>query len=266
MKNVITTGPAGRRKVKASGSPASLLRRSHAARCGGHPGPLPPQRWPRLRRQEDRRGKDPQASAARPQAAHQRGHLHPPPGRRPPGRGPADAKRAGTATGNDSITSAAGSHPPPPALRASHSRACHYLRSPRLRLETPLLPPAGKRDHSRRRLPSRGPARASHQRSLLDFETKRCSIWTEARAGRGRCRRTCGPHIAASALAHSDARARAAPATSHQSSATPHVLVGSLLAGADFRVAPERLNLRALVPLRRARNQQPSGHSAGDRW
>jgi hypothetical protein len=31
-------------------------------------------------------------------------------------------------------------------------------------------------------------------------------------------------------------------------------------------VAPEWSNLRALVPLRRARNQQPSGHSEGDRW
>jgi hypothetical protein len=30
------------------------------------------------------------------------------------------------------------------------------------------------------------------------------------------------------------------------------VMVGSLVAGLDFRVAPERLNLRALLPLRRA--------------
>ena len=29
-------------------------------------------------------------------------------------------------------------------------------------------------------------------------------------------------------------------------------MVGSLVAGLDFRVAPERFNLRALLPLRRA--------------
>jgi Methyltransferase domain len=43
-------------------------------------------------------------------------------------------------------------------------------------------------------------------------------------------------------------------------------LVGSLVAGLGFRVAPERLDLRVLLPLCQARNQQPSGHPEGDRW
>jgi hypothetical protein len=43
-------------------------------------------------------------------------------------------------------------------------------------------------------------------------------------------------------------------------------MVGSLIAGLGLGVVPERLNLRALLPLRRARNQQLPGHSEGDRW
>ena len=60
--------------------------------------------------QEAGRGQDPQRGAAVPQAADQRRHLRPPPGRRPPGRA-ARAKGPGGQPGNDSVSSAAGYTP-----------------------------------------------------------------------------------------------------------------------------------------------------------
>ena len=53
-----------------------------------HPDPPPPQRGPRLLRQEARRGQDPQGGPALAEAADQRRRLHPPPGRRPARRSP----------------------------------------------------------------------------------------------------------------------------------------------------------------------------------
>ena len=57
------------------------------------------------------RGQDAQRGAPVPQAADQRRHLRPPPGRRPASRTAASAKGPGGQPGNDSDSSAAGSHP-----------------------------------------------------------------------------------------------------------------------------------------------------------
>ena len=57
------------------------------------------------------RGQDAQRSAPVPQAADQRRHLRPPPSRRPASRTAASAKGPGGQPGNDSDSSAAGSHP-----------------------------------------------------------------------------------------------------------------------------------------------------------
>ena len=56
-------------------------------------------------------GQDPQRGTALAQAPRQRRHLRPPAGRRPPGRSGARAKGPGGHAGNDSVASAAGSHP-----------------------------------------------------------------------------------------------------------------------------------------------------------
>ena len=60
-----------------------------------------------------------------PQTAHQRRHLRPPARRRPAGRRSSRQAGPGGQTGNDSVASAAGSHPETPALRPSHSRTRH---------------------------------------------------------------------------------------------------------------------------------------------
>ena len=56
-------------------------------------------------------GKTPKEALRCPQAADQRRHLRPPPGRRPPGRSRHALREPGRATGNDSVASVAGSHP-----------------------------------------------------------------------------------------------------------------------------------------------------------
>ena len=58
-----------------------------------------PQRRPGLLRPQARRGQDTQGSAPVPQAARQRRHLQPPPGRRPPRRGSSQDQGPGRATG-----------------------------------------------------------------------------------------------------------------------------------------------------------------------
>ena len=71
-----------------------------------------PQRRPGLLRPQARRGQDTQGSAPVPQAARQRRHLQPPPGRRPPRRGSSRDQGPGRATGeNDTDAIATGSHP-----------------------------------------------------------------------------------------------------------------------------------------------------------
>jgi hypothetical protein len=74
----------------------------------GHGRP-PPQRRPRLLRQETGRRQDPQRGPARPETADQRRRLRAPRSGRPPGR--RQREEPGRAHGNDSVASAAGSHP-----------------------------------------------------------------------------------------------------------------------------------------------------------
>jgi hypothetical protein len=109
-----------------------------------HPDPAPAQRRPRVLREEASRGKDAQGSAPVPQAADQRRHLRPSPGRRPAGRrslrhGP------GRATGERPCIQRGRLTPRTPALRASHSRACHHHQARRFGRHTfwPPIQPSG---------------------------------------------------------------------------------------------------------------------------
>ena len=90
----------------------------------GHPDPLPAQPGPRLLRQETGRGQDRQGSPARAEAADQRCHLRLPPSRRPARRN-RRSEEPGRATGERLCIQRGRLTPRTPALRASHSRACH---------------------------------------------------------------------------------------------------------------------------------------------
>jgi transposase len=88
--------------------PAPQPRHPHGR---SHPDPPLSQRRPGLLRPQDRRGQDPQRSAPVPQAQSQRRHLRPPPGRRQAHGSIGRARDPGGQPGNDSVASAAGSHP-----------------------------------------------------------------------------------------------------------------------------------------------------------
>ncbi len=90
----------------------------------------PAQPWPRLLRQETGRGQDPERSPALPETPDQRRHLRLPAGRRPARRG----QEPGRATGEPLCNQGGRLTPRPPALRASHSRACHPPYGPRCSL------------------------------------------------------------------------------------------------------------------------------------
>jgi transposase len=94
----------------------------------GHPDPLPAHQGPRLLRQETGRGQDRHRSAARAQAPDQRRHLRLPARRRPARR---RGQEPGRATGEPLCIQGGRLAPRPPALRASHSRACHPPYDPR---------------------------------------------------------------------------------------------------------------------------------------
>ena len=90
----------------------------------GHPDPLPAHQGPRLPRQETGRGQNRQRTAARAQPPGQRRHLRLPAGRRPARRS-RRGQEPGRATGGPLCIQGGRLTPRPPALRASHSRACH---------------------------------------------------------------------------------------------------------------------------------------------
>ena len=87
--------------------PSTQPRHPHGRR---HPDPPSPQPRPRLLRPQDRRRPQRQRSDPGAQAAHQRRRLQAAPRRRRPGRDNTPAGPGGH-TGNDSVASAAGSHP-----------------------------------------------------------------------------------------------------------------------------------------------------------
>jgi transposase len=94
----------------------------------GHPDPLPAHQGPRLLRQETGRGQNPERSATRAQTPDQRRHLRLPARRRPARR---RGQEPGRATGEPLCNQGGRLTPRPPALRASHSRACHPPYDPR---------------------------------------------------------------------------------------------------------------------------------------
>ena len=102
---------SGNRKIHRLSLRGKPPRRPRDPHGRDHPDPAPAQRRPRLLREEAGRGQDAQRSAPVPQTADQRRHLRPPPGRRPARRTAASAKGPGGQPGNDSDSSAAGSHP-----------------------------------------------------------------------------------------------------------------------------------------------------------
>ena len=127
------TAPAGRVLRQPQGLPAVPARQPppqpRRAHGGGHPGQPAAQRGPCLLRQEDRRGKDPQGSAAGPQAPGQRRHLQAPEGRRSPRR---REKRTGPgrAPGERLCRQRGRIAPRTPALRPGHSRTCPHPTTP----------------------------------------------------------------------------------------------------------------------------------------
>ena len=90
---------------------------------------------PRLLRQETGRGQDRQRSPARAETADQRRHLRLPPSRRPARR--RQREGPGRATGERLWLQRGRLTPRTPALRTSHSRACHPPYDPRARTPAP---------------------------------------------------------------------------------------------------------------------------------
>ena len=89
----------------------------------GHPDPLPAHQGPRLLQQETSRRQNPERSAARAQTPDHRRHLQVP-ARRRPARSSRRSEEPGRATGEPLFIQGGRLAPRPPALRASHSRAC----------------------------------------------------------------------------------------------------------------------------------------------
>jgi Transposase len=93
-----------------------------------HPGQPPAQRGPRLLREEAGRGQDPERGPALAEAADQRCHLRLPASRRPARR--SLREQPGRARGERLCRQRGRLTPPKPALRTSHSRACHHPTTP----------------------------------------------------------------------------------------------------------------------------------------
>src|SRR2546429_691170 len=128
VRGEITAGQAARilasitpaRAVEAARHPPAQPRDPHGR---GHTDPLPAQPGPRLLRQETGRRQDPERGPALPEEADQRRDLRLPAGRRP-AHGSL-REEPGRATGEPLFLPGGRLTPRPPALRASHSRACH---------------------------------------------------------------------------------------------------------------------------------------------
>jgi transposase len=125
----IEVSSGGRTGLPAAGTrqPPARPRHPHGR---DHPDPLPAHQGPRLLRQETGRGHNRQTGAARAQTPDQRRHLHPP-ARRRPARRRRRGQKPGRATGEPLCIQGGRLTPRPPALRASHSRACHPPYDPR---------------------------------------------------------------------------------------------------------------------------------------
>ena len=128
---------------------------NHAIHMAAVTQALPAQPGPRLLRQEKGRRQDRQRSAPRAETADQRRHLRPAAGRRATRR--RQRERPGRATGERLWLQRGRLTPRTPALRTSHSRACHPAYDPRQRTarSCPAFPPgchlarAGKRVQDR---------------------------------------------------------------------------------------------------------------------
>jgi hypothetical protein len=122
----------------AQNSPAEQAREPPAQPCHphgrDHPDPQPPQRGPRLLRQETSRGQDAQRSPALAETAGQQRHIRLPAGRCPAGRG----RGPGRAAGERLCRQRGRLAPQAPALRTSHSRARppHYDHSRRSSIQS----------------------------------------------------------------------------------------------------------------------------------
>jgi transposase len=183
----IEVSSGGRKVYRAvpARKPAAQPRHPHGR---GHPDPPPAQPGPRLLRQETGRRQDSQRGPARPEAADQRRHLRLPPSRRPPRR--SQCQQPGRATGERLTHQRGRLTPPAPALRESHSRACH----------PPYDPSEGPRRCSRSRaaaIPSeraarsrtgRSPAAQRRQQGVLDPATREPIMPCGGKAGQGRAR------------------------------------------------------------------------------
>src|SRR6266487_1698471 len=158
-----------------------------------HSDPLPAQPGPCLLRQETGRGQNPQRSPARTETADQRRHLRLPASRRP-ARCSRPGQEPGRATGEPLCIQGGQLTPRPPALRTSHSRACHppydpgrrprprvFSRSAAISRERAAGSRTGQSPAAQRRPQAsltRPPAsRQSPRRGKsIDFVTKRCSF------------------------------------------------------------------------------------------
>ena len=154
-----TTAPRPPRCPRAAARCAGLSRRgnrrlNHAIhmtavtqiRCRHSPGRAYYE--PRLLRQEAGRGQDWQRGAALPQAADQRRDLRLPPGRCPARRS-RRGEEPGRATGEPLQIQGGRLAPRAPALRASHSRACHPPYGPRCCLSRAAALPRERAARSR---------------------------------------------------------------------------------------------------------------------
>ena len=130
----------------------------------GHPDPLPAHQGPRLLRQETGRRQNPQRSAARAQTPDQRRHLRLPASRRPARRS-RRSQEPGRATGERLCIQGGRRTPRPPALRASHSRACHPPYDPRCSLSRAAAIPCERAAGSRT---GRSPAAQRRPQGVLD--------------------------------------------------------------------------------------------------
>src|SRR5690348_10986438 len=144
----------------------------------GHPDPLPAQPRPRLLRQETGRGQDRQRSVALPETPDQRRHLRLPPGRRPARRSRA-GKEPGRATGEPLCLQGGRLEPRAPALRTSHSRACHPPYDPHCSLSRAAANPGERTAGSRT---GRSPAAQRRPQGVPEAATREPIIATGGKA------------------------------------------------------------------------------------
>jgi transposase len=123
----VEVSPGGRKGLPAvpARQPPPQPRDPHGR---GHPDPPPAHQGPRLLRQETGRRQNRQRSPPRAQTPDQRRHLRLPARRRPARR---RRQEPGRATGEPLCNQGSRLAPRPPALRASHCRACHPPYDPR---------------------------------------------------------------------------------------------------------------------------------------